>query len=98
MRVLIDSETTGRGIRRMAGEIVERGGGAKNLALVGIRRGGVPIAARLAAHIDELEGIGVPVGAVDIAIDPDGASTSLPNPQIGRNHIPYNVDRHRIGL
>ena len=49
MRVLLDAETAGRGIRRMAGEIVERAGGAKKLALVGIRRGGVPLAAKLGA-------------------------------------------------
>ena len=98
MRVLIDTETTGRGIRRMAGEIVERAGGAKNLALVGIRRGGVPIAARLAEHIEELEGVRVPVGAVDIALYRDDASTALPKPQIGRSEIPFEVEGHRIVL
>ncbi len=98
MRVLIDAETAGRGIRRMAGEIVERAGGAKRLALVGIRRGGVPIAAKLAEHIAELEGVRVPVGAVDIALYRDDASTALPKPQIGRSEIPFAVEGHRIVL
>jgi pyrimidine operon attenuation protein/uracil phosphoribosyltransferase len=98
MRVLIDAETAGRGIRRMAGEIVERARGAKNLALVGIRRGGVPIAAKLAEHIEELEKVRVPVGAVDIALYRDDASTALPKPQIGRSDIPFDVDGHRIVL
>src|SRR5438067_2404045 len=98
MRILIDAETAGRGIRRMAGEIVERAGGAKNLALVGIRRGGVPIAARLAEHIEELEQVRVPVGAVDIALYRDDAATALPKPQIGRSEIPFNVEGHRIVL
>jgi len=98
MRVLIDAETAGRGIRRMAGEIVERARGAKSLALVGIRRGGVPIAARLAQHIEELEGVRVPVGAVDIALYRDDASTALPKPQIGRSEIPFAVEGHRIVL
>ena len=98
MRVLIDRETAGRGIRRMAGEIVERARGASGLALVGIRRGGVPLAERLAAHIEELEHVRVPVGAVDIALYRDDASTALPNPQIGRSEIPFEVEDHRIVL
>ena len=98
MRVLIDTETAGRGIRRMAGEIVERAGGADKVALVGIRRGGVPIAARLAEHIQELESVRVPVGAVDIALYRDDASTALPKPQIGRSEIPFAVEGHRIVL
>jgi pyrimidine operon attenuation protein/uracil phosphoribosyltransferase len=98
MRVLLDAQTAGRGIRRMAGEIVERAGGAKHLALVGIRRGGVPLAAALARHIGELEGVAVPVGAVDIALYRDDASTALPKPEIGRSEIPFEVQRHRILL
>jgi pyrimidine operon attenuation protein/uracil phosphoribosyltransferase len=98
MRVLIDAETAGRGIRRMAGEIVERARGAQSLALVGIRRGGVPIVAKLAEHIEELEGVRVPVGAVDIALYRDDASTALPKPQIGRSDIPFAVEGHRIVL
>src|SRR5882762_2376528 len=98
MRVLIDSETAGRGIRRMAGEIVERARGARNLALVGIRRGGVPLAATLARHIEELEQVRVPVGAVDITLYRDDASTALPKPQIGRSEIPFPVEGYRIVL
>jgi pyrimidine operon attenuation protein / uracil phosphoribosyltransferase len=98
MRVLLDAETAGRGIRRMAGEIVERAGGAKRLALVGIRRGGVPLAAKLAEHIEELEKTRVPVGAVDIALYRDDAATALPKPQIGRSEIPFEVEGHRIVL
>ena len=98
MRALIDVETAGRGIRRMAGEIVERAGGATNLALVGIRRGGVPLAAKLAAHIEELENVRVPVGAVDISLYRDDASTALPKPQIGRTELPFDVEGRRIVL
>src|SRR6185503_17003172 len=98
MRVLIDPETAARGIRRMAGQIVERAGGAQKLALVGIRRGGVPLAAKLAEHIEELEKMPVPVGAVDIALYRDDAATALPKPQVGRSEIPFEVEGHRIVL
>ena len=98
MRVLIDPETAGRGIRRMAGQIVERAGGAKQLALVGIRRGGVPLAAKLAEHIEELEHVRVPVGTIDITLYRDDAATALPSPQIGRSEIPFDVAGQRIVL
>jgi pyrimidine operon attenuation protein/uracil phosphoribosyltransferase len=98
MRVLLDAEAAARGIRRMAGEIVERAGGAHDLALVGVRRGGVPLAASLARLIEELEHVRVPVGAVDIALYRDDASTALPKPQIGRSEIPFEVTHHRIVL
>jgi pyrimidine operon attenuation protein/uracil phosphoribosyltransferase len=98
MRVLIDAETAGRGIRRMAGEIVERAGGAGRLALVGICRGGVPLAAKLAELIEELEHVKVPVGSIDISLYRDDASTALPKPQIGRTEIPFEVGGHRIVL
>jgi pyrimidine operon attenuation protein/uracil phosphoribosyltransferase len=98
MRVLIDPETAARGIRRMAGQIVERAGGATNLALVGIRRGGVPLAEKLAAHIEELEKVRVPVGAIDITLYRDDAATALPRPQIGRSEIPFEVEGKRIVL
>lgn len=98
MRLLIDAETAARGIRRMAGEIVERAGGAQELALVGIRRGGVPLADKLAEHIEELEHMKVPVGAVDISLYRDDASTALPSPGIGRSEVPFDVNGRRIVL
>jgi pyrimidine operon attenuation protein/uracil phosphoribosyltransferase len=98
MRVVLDSEDAALGIRRVAGQIVERAGGARELALVGIRRGGVPIAERLASLVEELEGVRVPVGSVDISLYRDDASTALPNPRIGRSDIPFAVEGRRIVL
>jgi pyrimidine operon attenuation protein/uracil phosphoribosyltransferase len=96
MHQIIDTETAARGIRRMAGQIVERAGGAGSLALVGIRRGGVPLAAKLAAHIDELEHVKVPLGSVDISLYRDDASTALPKPVIGRSDIAFDVSGRHI--
>ena len=69
-----------------------------DLALVGIRRGGVPLAARLAALLHEIEGVRPPVGAIDITLYRDDAATALPNPRIGPSHIPFPVDGRRIVL
>ena len=95
---LLDPTAIARGLRRVAVEIAERGRGVKDLALVGIRRGGVPLAQRLAALLQEIEGTTPPVGALDITLYRDDAATALPNPRIGPSHIPFAVDGRRIVL
>ncbi len=89
-----------RGLHRVALEIIERDRHLDELALVGIRRGGEPIAERLATLIGGIEGVGArpPVGAVDITLYRDDAATALPNPRIGPSHIPFEVDGRRIVL
>jgi pyrimidine operon attenuation protein/uracil phosphoribosyltransferase len=97
MRTLLDAGEVSRGLRRVAGEIVERHRGAEGLVLVGIRRGGVPLARELARWIRELEGPEVPIGTVDITLYRDDAATALPNPRIGPSDIPGSLqDRHVI--
>jgi pyrimidine operon attenuation protein / uracil phosphoribosyltransferase len=81
----------------MAGEIIERHRGAEELVLVGIRRGGVPVASALGRWIAELEGATVPLGTVDITLYRDDAATALPNPRIGPSEIPFPIaGRHVI--
>jgi pyrimidine operon attenuation protein / uracil phosphoribosyltransferase len=95
---LLDPTAIARGLRRVAVEIAERGRGVKDLALVGIRRGGVPLAQRLSELLLELEGTAPPVGALDITLYRDDAATALPNPRIGPSHIPFAVEGRRILL
>jgi pyrimidine operon attenuation protein/uracil phosphoribosyltransferase len=95
---ILDPSGISRGLRRVAGEIAERGGGVRDLALVGIRRGGVPLAERLAGLLDELEGQRPPIGALDITLYRDDAATALPNPRIGPSHIPFDVEGRRVVL
>lgn len=85
-----------RGLRRLAEEIVERHRGTDKLLLVGIRRGGVPLAEHL-ARLLSTEG-DVPVGTVDITLYRDDASTALPNPRIGPTRLPIDIDGYRVIL
>jgi pyrimidine operon attenuation protein / uracil phosphoribosyltransferase len=97
MRTLLDPESVARGLRRMAGEIVERHAGAPDLVLVAVRRGGIAVARALAKWLTELEGHAPPLGSVDITLYRDDASTALPNPRIGPSEIPCSLDgRHVI--
>jgi pyrimidine operon attenuation protein/uracil phosphoribosyltransferase len=96
--LLLDPTAIARGLRRVAVEIAERGRGVADLGLVGIRRGGVPLAARLAELLKELEGAAPPVGALDITLYRDDAATALPNPRIGPSHVPFPVAGRRVVL
>lgn len=97
MRELLDAASVARGLRRVAGEMIERSGGTADLVLIGVRRGGIPISRELAAWIEKLEGAQVPVGTVDITLYRDDAATALPNPRIGPSQIPVSiVDKHVV--
>ncbi|MBK8997517.1 MAG: bifunctional pyr operon transcriptional regulator/uracil phosphoribosyltransferase PyrR [Myxococcales bacterium] len=98
MRVLLDSEGVSRGLRRVAGQIVERQRGAEGLVLIGVRRGGEPLAREIARWIRELESRDVPVGSVDITLYRDDAATALPNPRIGPSQVPCSLEGKRVVL
>ena len=98
MDVLIEPDSVDRGLRRLAGEIAERTRGAEGLLLVGIRRGGVSIANRLAEWLSDLEGREVPVGTVDITFYRDDAATALPNPRIGPSDVPASIEGRHVVL
>lgn len=66
-RQILDADELRRALTRIAHEIVERHGGTGGLVLVGVRSRGVPLARRLAALIEQHEGVPVPVGALDIS-------------------------------
>jgi pyrimidine operon attenuation protein / uracil phosphoribosyltransferase len=80
-----------RTLVRLAHEIVERNNGTKNLALIGIRRRGVPLAERLAKSVREFEKAQVPVGYLDINLYRDDLSTIATQPVIQRTEIHFPV-------
>jgi len=90
-QVVLDADGIARILKRIAVEIAEQTRGAENVALVGIRRGGVPLAERIAEEIAAAEGREVPVGTVDITLYRDDAATALPDPKIGPSEIDFDV-------
>lgn len=98
MRELLDEEGVERGLRRVAGEILERHRGSRDLVLIGIRRGGVPLVRKLKTLMGSLEGLDVPVGTVDITLYRDDAATALANPRIGPSDVPVALDGKRVIL
>jgi pyrimidine operon attenuation protein/uracil phosphoribosyltransferase len=100
MAVVMDADRIGRSLMRIAHEIVERNRGVEELALVGIRTRGVPIAKRLAQAIKDINGHDVPTGALDITLYRDDLMRHAvgPQPLIRRTEIPFSIDSKRILL
>ena len=90
-QVVLDADAIQRIVRRIALAIVEQTRGAKSVAVVGIRRGGVELAKRIAEVISTEESHEVPTGTIDIALYRDDAATALPDPKIGPSEIPFDV-------
>jgi pyrimidine operon attenuation protein/uracil phosphoribosyltransferase len=89
-----------RTLTRIAHEILERNRGVEELALVGIRTRGVPIAKRLAKAIHEINGHEVPTGALDITLYRDDLMRIAvgAQPVIRKTEIPFSIDDKRILL
>lgn len=89
---LLEQRDMQRALTRIAHEIVEGNHGAQDLALVGIRRRGVPLAQRLGAMIAGFEGVQVPVGEVDITFYRDDLTARSPQPETHGAQFPFQVD------
>jgi pyrimidine operon attenuation protein/uracil phosphoribosyltransferase len=97
-RVVLSADDIRRAVRRIAHEIVERNHGAGNIALVGLRTRGVPLAERLAAAIEEFEGERPPVGALDIGLYRDDLSSTELRGRIQPTDMPAGVDGRHVVL
>ncbi|MBE3585154.1 MULTISPECIES: bifunctional pyr operon transcriptional regulator/uracil phosphoribosyltransferase PyrR [Desulfofundulus] len=95
---ILDKEGIRRALTRIAHEIIERNKGTEDLALIGIRRRGVPLAERLAAKIREIEGSVVPVGTLDITLYRDDLNTRDQQPLVHRTEVPFSVTEKKIVL
>lgn len=100
MPVVMDADRMARSLARIAHEIVERNRGVEDLALIGIRARGVPIADRLASEIAGITGVRVPVGALDITLYRDdlGRNAVGPQPLIRRTDVPFSIENRLILL
>lgn len=80
-----------RTLVRLAHEILEKTHDLEQLAFIGIRRRGVPMAQRLSAKIAALENITVPVGVLDINLYRDDLSTVGSKPVVSGTQIDFSV-------
>ena len=89
--LILDKAGIDRALTRIAHEILEKNKGAKDLILVGIQRGGVHLAKRLAARIKEIEGVEPPVGSLDITMYRDDLATRKSQPVPQATDIAFDI-------
>jgi pyrimidine operon attenuation protein / uracil phosphoribosyltransferase len=95
---LMSASEMDRTLVRLAHEILEKSDDLERLALIGIRRRGVPIAQRLARKISDLEKREVPVGILDINLYRDDLSTVGAKPVLNATEIPFDINGKDIIL
>jgi pyrimidine operon attenuation protein/uracil phosphoribosyltransferase len=100
MPVVMDADRMARSLTRIAHEILERNRGVEELALVGIRTRGVPLARRLARAIREINQHDVSTGALDITLYRDDLMRTAvgAQPVIHKTEIPFSIDDKKILL
>ena len=87
-----------RAMSRIAHEILERNKGVKDLGLVGIRTGGVHLAHRLVRRIQDIEGVAVPIGELDITLYRDDLSLRKEQPVLRKTSVPFDISGKIIVL
>lgn len=94
----MDSKEIARCIEQLADAVVKQTGDVQQVRLIGIRRGGVSVAERMASHIQSTTGYTIPLGTVDISLYRDDAATALPSPKIGPSHVPFTIEAKQVVL
>lgn len=100
MPVVMAAEQVARTIARIAREVVEHHRTLDDLALVGIRTAGAPIARRLSDELHGITGFRVPTGTLDITLYRDDLAHNQvgPQPVLRRTDIDFSIDGRRILL
>lgn len=93
---LMESDDVSRALKRIAHEIVERNRGVQNLAIVGIRTRGVPLAQRILKHLEAIEGEKPLFGALDISLHRDDFHLRAAAPKA--TQIAFDVTGKRVVL
>ena len=93
---IMDGQAMQRALRRVAHEIIENNRGVEGLTLVGIQRRGVSLARMLQALIEEVEGVRLPMGVLDITFYRDDLSLLQEHPIVNATDLPFQVQDARI--
>jgi pyrimidine operon attenuation protein / uracil phosphoribosyltransferase len=95
---LMSASEIERTLVRLAHEIVEKSNGSEDLALVGIKRRGIPLADRLGKLVSGIEKHSVDTGTLDIQFYRDDLSTAGVRPIVTPGAIGFDVEGRDIVL
>ena len=101
-KILLDADQVSRTLARMTHEIAEQSPDLANLALVGIQRRGVELAARLAGLLESFYNVRPPTGAIDITFYRDDidarTGANYEQPRVHSTDLPFDVNDKTIVL
>lgn len=95
---LLDDKAIYRTLIRISHEIIEKNKGIDDVVLVGIKRRGYPIAKRIAKNIENIEGVKIPVGSVDITLYRDDISEIKDTPKVNNSNLGVEIIGKKVIL
>ncbi len=95
---LLDKRDIDRALSRIAHEIAERNRSLEDICLIGIQRGGVHLARRLARKIKDYEGAEVPCGSLDISLYRDDINLRKEQPVVRKTEIDFDINNKTVVL
>jgi len=95
--LILNAAAIQRALTRIAHEIAERNETSSEVVVVGIQRGGVPLAERLAGLLGALWGQRVPTGHLDVSMHRDDLDHRLA-PHVYPTVIPFDVTGKTVVL
>lgn len=98
--IVLDDQAIRRALTRVAHEIIEKNKGIDGIILIGIRTRGIYLAKRLAEKIEQIEGISVPVGELDITLYRDDLTTKTEDqePLVKGSDISAEIKNQKVIL
>jgi len=88
---IVDRDDVKRMILRIAHEILEKNRGTKDIIMVGIKRRGDRIAARIAEELEKIEGRQIPCGSIDITLYRDDLETVSEAPVVHTTDFDFDI-------
>lgn len=95
---VLDKDTLGRSLMRIAHEILEKNKGTKDLCLIGIRSRGALLAGRLSECIEKIDRVTIPVGILDITLYRDDLTLIAAQPVVHKTEIDFDINDKNVVL
>lgn len=94
-KLVIDEQTMMRALTRLSYEIIERNRGLDEVVILGIKTRGVDLAYRIAQRLEELEGVKVPVGELDVTAYRDDIDKTI---EVKQPEVDFPITGKRVVL
>ena len=97
-RRVLDAKQVGELVERLSDDIARRNRKARKLALVGVKRRGVPLAERIASRLRKKGWEDLPVGAVDITLYRDDLKLVAETPIVRGSELGFDINGRTLVL